>query len=173
MATVDLLIREAEALDAALLVDFLNQVGMESDFMTLDATGILMTPEQMEEFILHKSSSDNQLYLLAFVDEQLAGVLSITADFHDRIRHIGQIFIVVRKSYWGQGLGRILLEEGIAWAEASGVIRRLELTVQARNHGAVHLYKSVGFEIEGTQARGACSSEGEFLDVHVMGKLID
>ena len=33
--------------------------------------------------------------------------------------------------------------------------------------------KKLGFEIEGCQARGACSDEGEFLDVYLMGKLID
>ena len=45
--------------------------------------------------------------------------------------------------------------------------------VQVRNERAVHLYKKLGFEIEGCQARGACSAEGEFLDVYLMGKLID
>ena len=34
-------------------------------------------------------------------------------------------------------------------------------------------YKKLGFEIEGCQARGACSAEGEFLEVYLMGKLID
>ena len=40
-------------------------------------------------------------------------------------------------------------------------------------NGQIHLYKKLGFEIEGCQARGACSAEGEFLDVYLMGKLID
>lgn len=173
MASVDLELREAERTDAATLIDFLNQVGTESDFMTLDGAGILMTESQMTAFIENQAQSSNQLYLLALLDGEIAGVLSLTADFHERIAHIGQIFIVVKKAYWGQGLGRILLEEGCDWAAGTGVLRRLELTVQVRNQGAVHLYQSLGFEIEGRQARGAKSSEGEFLDVYVMGKLID
>ena len=40
MAELELLIREAEAQDAKHLVDFLNQVGQESDYMTLDDAGI-------------------------------------------------------------------------------------------------------------------------------------
>lgn len=41
-------IRQAEGLDATLLVDFLDQVGTESDYMTLDEAGIGMTPSDME-----------------------------------------------------------------------------------------------------------------------------
>lgn len=33
-------IRQADSADAALVVDFLNRVGKESDYMTLDEAGI-------------------------------------------------------------------------------------------------------------------------------------
>lgn len=41
---VTLEIRQADSADAALVVDFLNQVGKESDYMTLDEAGIGMSP---------------------------------------------------------------------------------------------------------------------------------
>ena len=47
---VTLEIRQAESADAALVIDFLNQVGKESDYMTLDETGIGMTLADMEHF---------------------------------------------------------------------------------------------------------------------------
>ncbi|WP_198551235.1 GNAT family N-acetyltransferase, partial [Haemophilus influenzae] len=34
------------------------------------------------------------------------------------------------KRYWNNGLGSLLLEEAIEWAQASGILRRLQLTVQ-------------------------------------------
>ena len=113
MAELELLIREAEAQDATHLVDFLNQVGQESDYMTLDDAGILMTEEQMSSFIEHQAASDNQIYLIALLDNEITGLVSITADFHERIRHIGQIFIVVKRAFWNQGIGKFLLEEAI------------------------------------------------------------
>ena len=173
MAEFELALREAEQMDAANLIAFLNQVGAESDYMTLDEAGILMDEGQMASFIQHQTESENQLYLLALLDDEIAGLVSITADFHERIRHIGQVFIVVKKAFWNQGLGRILLEEALAWAENNSILRRLELTVQVRNERAVHLYKELGFEIEGLQKRGAYLTEGIFLDVYLMGKLID
>ena len=173
MAEFELALREAEKADAADLIRFLNQVGSESDYMTLDEAGILMDEEQMAQFIQRQAESANQLYLLALLDNEIAGIVSITADFHERIRHIGQVFIVVKKAFWNQGLGRILLEEAVDWAENGSSLRRLELTVQVRNERAVNLYKELGFEIEGLQKRGAYLREGIFLDVYLMGKLID
>ncbi len=141
--------------------------------MTLDEAGIGMSPADMEQFLMVQEMAENRICLLLFLDQELAALLNITAASQRSVRHIGDVFIVVQKAYWNQGLGQILLEEGIEWAHSTGVLRKLVLNVQVRNKRAVHLYKKLGFEIEGCQARGACSAEGEFLDVYLMGKLID
>lgn len=145
----ELCIREAEAQDAAALVAFLDLVGQETDFTSLDENGILMT------------------------ESEIAGVLNITAEQRIRIRHIGDIFLVIQRKFWNHGLGSILLEEGIEWAKTSGVLRRLQLSVQKRNEAAIHLYSKFGFVTEGLQERGAYLAEGIFLDVCLMGKLIN
>ncbi|HEV1029740.1 TPA: GNAT family N-acetyltransferase [Streptococcus pneumoniae] len=164
----ELLIREAEPKDAAELVAFLNRVSLETDFTSLDGDGILLTSEEMEIFLNKQASSDNQITLLAFLNGKIAGIVNITADQRKRVRHIGDLFIVIGKRYWNNGLGSLLLEE----AQASGILRRLQLTVQTRNQAAVHLYQKHGFVIEGSQERGAYIEEGKFIDVYLMGKLI-
>ena len=169
----ELLIREAEPKDAAELVAFLNRVSLETDFTSLDGDGILLTSEEMEVFLNKQASSDNQITLLAFLNDKIAGIVNITADQRKRVRHIGDLFIVIGKRYWNNGLGSLLLEEVIEWAQASGILRRLQLTVQTRNQAAVHLYQKHDFVIEGRQERGAYIEEGEFIDVYLMGKLID
>ncbi len=158
----ELLIREAEPKDAAELVAFLNCVSLETDFTSLDGDGILLTSEEMEIFLNKQASSDNQITLLAFLNDKIAGIVNITADQ-----------LVIGKRYWNNGLGSLLLEEAIEWAQASGILRRLQLTVQTRNQAAVHLYQKHGFVIEGRQERGAYIEEGKFIDVYLMGKLID
>ena len=55
-------------------------------------------------------------------------------------------------------------------------VNKLRISFYAKEGNEVSflgMYKKLGFEIEGCQARGACSAEGEFLDVYLMGKLID
>ena len=54
MTEYELCLREAEKTDAAELIAFLNQVGSESDYMTLDEAGILMNQEEMASFIEHQ-----------------------------------------------------------------------------------------------------------------------
>ncbi|MQQ27516.1 GNAT family N-acetyltransferase [Streptococcus mitis] len=169
----ELLIREAESKDAAELVAFLNRVSLETDFTSLDGDGILLTSEEMEIFLNKQASSDNQITLLAFLNDKIAGIVNITADQRKRVRHIGDLFIVIGKIYWNNGLGSLLLEEVIEWAQASGILRRLQLTVQTRNKAAVRLYQKYGFVIEGRQERGTYIEEGKFIDVYLMGKLID
>ena len=169
----DLLIREAEVEDATELIALLDQIGHESNFTSLDENGIAMSESEMQRFINKQAQSDNQITLLAYLNEELVGVINITADQRPRVRHIGDIFLGIKKVYWGNGLGSILMEEAIEWAQSSGSIRRLQLTVQKRNLAAVHLYKKLGFIIEGQQERGACIEGGEFLDVYLMGRLID
>lgn len=169
----DLLIREAEVEDATELIALLDQIGHESSFTSLDENGIAMSESEMQRFINKQAQSDNQITLLAYLNEELAGVINITADQRPRVRHVGDVFLGIKKAYWGNGLGSILMEEAIEWAQSSGSIRRLQLTVQKRNTAAVHLYEKMGFIIEGLQERGAYIEGGEFLDVYLMGQLID
>lgn len=169
----ELLIREAETQDALDLIALLDQIGHESSFTSLDENGIAMSESEMELFIDQQAQSENQITLLAFLNDELVGVVNITADQRPRVRHIGDVFLGIKKAYWGNGLGSILMEEAIEWAQSSGSIRRLQLTVQKRNTAAVHLYEKMGFIIEGLQERGAYIEGGEFLDVYLMGQLID
>ena len=169
----ELLIREAEIEDAAELVSFLNRVSVETDFTSLDRDGILMTDTEMELFLDKQAHSENQITLLALLNDEIAGLVNITADQRKRVRHIGDLFIVIGQKYWNNGLGSLLLEEVVEWAQASGILRRLQLTVQTRNQAAVHLYQKHGFVIEGRQEHGAYIEEGEFIDVYLMGRLID
>ena len=118
----ELLIREAEAEDAAELVAFLNRVSLETDFTSLDGEGILLTDTEMELFLDKQAHSENQITLLALLNDEIAGLVNITADQRKRVRHIGDLFIVIGKKYWNNGLGSFLLEEVVEWAQASGIL---------------------------------------------------
>ena len=107
------------------------------------------------------------------VGSEFAGVLNIVSTNSPQTNHIGDVFIALQEKYWGYGLGSLLMEVALDWAEQTPMIRRLELTVQARNSRAVHLYEKFGFKIEAAKERGAKTKDGEFLDVYLMSRLID
>ena len=75
---------------------------------------------------------------------------------------------------WGalKSVGRQLMEAAIRWASRHRRIRRIELDVAVENEGAVALYKSLGFEIEG-RAVQALYKQGRYMDRYDMALLVD
>lgn len=173
MIEQEVIVREVLPEDAASLAATLKQLTKETDFITRDEDSPHMSAQEMSIFIEQKAHSFNEICLVAKIADKVVGVLMISAYSHNRIKHIGDIFLAVLKDYWGYGIGQLLMEAALDWAEHSAVIRKLELTVQQRNAKAVHIYEKFGFEIEGIKKRGAKTKDGEFLDVYLMGKLID
>lgn len=172
MSRKEIYFSEADPSDATAFIDFMNQVARETDYLVMDETGFRYSQQEMEAIFENGIGNPRELCLLAKADSEIIGAVSVKSSSQFRIGHIGTIFIAVKKAYWGYGLGTILLEEVIHWAEEMNLLKRLELTVQVRNQAAVHLYQKLGFVIEGTQARGARTDEGEWLDLYYMGKLI-
>ena len=170
MAEQEVIVEEAQLSDAKALVDLLSQVSQETDFVVAET---ILSQEDMEIFLERHLESVNEICLVVRVGKELAGVLNVSSTSSPQTNHIGDIFIAVQEKYWGYGLGSLLMEVALDWAEQTPMIRRLELTVQARNSRAVHLYEKFGFKIEATKERGAKTKDGEFLDVYLMSRLID
>lgn len=170
MAEQEVIVEEAQLSDAKALVDLLSQVSQETDFVVAET---ILSQEDMEIFLERHLESINEICLVVRVGKELAGVLNVSSTSSPQTNHIGDIFIAVQEKYWGYGLGSLLMEVALDWACHTPVIRRLELTVQARNSRAVHLYEKFGFKIEATKERGAKTKDGEFIDVYLMSRLID
>lgn len=59
----------------------------------------------------------------------------------------------------------------LAWAGHGGVITRVNLRVRTDNAAALALYRSRGFEVEGT-LRDQIRLKGRRFDLHVMGRSV-
>jgi putative acetyltransferase len=70
----------------------------------------------------------------------------------------------------GQGVGRALMQALVDWADRWGQVLRLELNVYTDNERAIALYRSFGFEIEGTH-RAYALRDGKYVDSHSMARL--
>ena len=173
MTSKEILFEEAQAADAEALIEFMNQVAGETDYLVMDDQGFQPSLEATRKILATSQEAEDQLCLLARLDDTIIGLINVRTQSPYRISHIGDIFMALRKDYGGDGIGRILLEEVITWAQEMGHLKRLELTVQVRNERAVRLYQSCGFDIEGIKKRGARTDEGEWLDLYYMGRLIE
>lgn len=170
---VAITLREVAPEEATDVKELLAKVALETDFVTISEAELTLSDDLLVSQLGAIYESDRHFLLAAYDGEKMIGLVSVKGEDCDSIAHIGDVGVSVLKDYWGMGLGQLLLEEVVLWAQEMEVLHRLELRVQARNERAVHLYKKLGFEIEATLKRGALSSEGDFLDVYMMSLMIN
>lgn len=173
MTDVDVIIRPTQPNDAAQLLQVMKEIGSQTDFLIMDEKGLSLTKEQLARQLAAFLESPNNLSLVALAGEKIIGAASVMAEENPRIAHIGEVGISILKEFWGMGLGAAMMEEIIWWAEDSGIIRRLELTVQTRNQRAYHLYRKYGFVVEGKLQRSFLTPQNEFVSAYLMARLID
>jgi len=107
--------------------------------------------------------------IAAEVDGHLVGVCTLYLG-EGRRRHAGDLGIMVRDDYAGQGIGDALLSGMTDLAENWLGLSRIELDVFCDNQVAIHLYKKHGFVIEGTQCAWALR-DGTYADAYLMARV--
>jgi ribosomal protein S18 acetylase RimI-like enzyme len=63
--------------------------------------------------------------------------------------HVASASFMVAAAARGRGLGRALVRDALAWAEAEGYAGMQFNAVAASNRGAVALYRALGFAVVG------------------------
>lgn len=168
---IDVVIREAVPDDAAGILNHLTKTTAETGFITMDEDSLEISVAEEKEQLAKLYASQNSVLFVALADDEVIATASIHGERGPKTQHIGELGIVIAQQYWGLGLGTAMMEELIYWANESGSIKRLELTVQARNTRARHLYEKMGFVLEAVMPRGV-KDHGEYLDVCLMSMLI-
>jgi RimJ/RimL family protein N-acetyltransferase len=165
-------IRKAEISDAAALIEYLNIIGGESDFLTFGPGEFGRSVEAEAQFIANALKKKNALFIVAVTNGKVIGNLNFSGGPRERTAHTGEFGVSVLKDYWGKGIGEELIRYLISWSRSSGVIRKINLRVRTDNLKAIRLYKKFGFSEEGTLRRDFYIN-GEFRDSLLMGLLID
>jgi putative acetyltransferase len=87
-------------------------------------------------------------------------------------KHVGWVTLFVHDRFHRRGIGALLIQTVVAAADRLFHLRRIELTVICENRGAIGLYESVGFKIEGRHDCFAMRG-GEYLDVYTMSRVVE
>ena len=165
-------IRRAVPDDAAAVLRYLSQVGGETPNLTFGTEGPGLTEGEERDYLTRVGLADNSLAILALVGDTIVGGLTFDGGQRPRLRHVGEFGISVAQGYAGLGIGRAMIEYMIAWAERSGVVRKLNLKVRVDNAGAIRLYERMGWVHEGRTTRDTLI-DGQFNDCLLMGREVD
>ena len=160
-----IVIREALAKDAGQLIQHLKEIGGESDNLSFGEGEFSVTPEQEEMFLENLHNDKTSIFLVACKDGEIVGNGSLSG-MPRRMSHRAELSIAVRKHYWGQGIGSMLMKELIQYAKENG-IEIINLDVRKDNEQAIRLYEKFGFRHIGTSPAYFKIKE-EYIDFAVM-----
>ena len=177
-----LTIYRPRAADAEELLEYLKIVGGETNFLLLDHRGIALTVEQEREFLESAYNNPRAAFftgrvaaagrdvLIAPGQSSPAGEIALTCQVtafrQERLAHVGEIAISVRKDFWSLGVGSFAMREMIGFAKSAGV-KNIELGVYANNERAKGLYSRFGFVEVGRHKNRFCVN-GEYFDEIIM-----
>lgn len=143
-----IVIERASCADAKAVLNYLKQIGGETDNLTFGAEGLPCTVEEEADHIRRMEHSRDDVLFVAKEGDCVVGDASLSR-LPRRMRHRGDLGISVIREYWNQGVGSRLLESVIQFAEENG-FEIVELQVRSDNAPAIHLYEKFGFQKMGT-----------------------
>jgi len=163
-----LLIREVVVADASALLRYVEGISGESKYLNMGPGDFDWTQAEEEAFIRNCRATDNRLFLLGEIEGRIVALLSFVGGRRPRIRHAGEFSLSVRKSFWGLGIGSLMIDALLDWARGTGIVTKVNLRVRADNERAIRLYERKGFRHEGTNRR-AILLDGTYYDHLCMG----
>lgn len=160
-----IIIREAIAEDAKQLLDYTKLIGKESENLSFGKEGLSITREQEEAFLKQVHNDKTSVYLIACKNDEIIASGSLCG-LPRRMQHRSELAMSVKKDYWNQGIGGLLMEKLIAYAKEHN-IELLNLEVRKDNVRAIHLYEKFGFQHIGTSP-AYFKIDGEYVDFELM-----
>ena len=145
-----ILIRAAEPQDATGVLKIMKQVVKEKYFTIHEPGEFHETQKSYSEKILKFKRAPGKLFLVAEINNEIAGFVNFNNWDTRKTRHTGFLSVFLLKKYRGIGLGRALMSELINWAKNNPLIKKMSLAVFENNRNAIALYKKMGFKIEGS-----------------------
>ena len=145
----------------------LDSVARESHFLRGDAAPPI---EAVAAFVRQNIENQNP-QLVAVEDQgQVVGWCDIVRARGRHESHVGELGMGVIADFRGRGIGRQLVVDTVAAADASRFLR-IELSVHSDNLVAAALYRGFGFVEEGRKRRARVKN-GMPVDVLLMARLL-
>ncbi len=141
---MSIIIERAIPADAAAIIEYLKQVGKETDNLTFGEEGVPITAEAEAAYLAQIEDSADDIMLLAKENGIIVGIAGLNRQPR-RMSHRGELSVTVLKDYWNRGIGGQLIEQIIQFAQ-DNAFEIVDLQVRSDNVSAIHLYEKYGFK---------------------------
>ncbi|QIN83894.1 GNAT family N-acetyltransferase [Rubrobacter tropicus] len=168
-----LTIRSAIADDAPATLELLRSVVEEGAYTVREPSEFDLTEAGERECIEEDREAAGNLCLVATTGGEVVGMVRASAETYRRTRHFADLdSLWVHAVHRRRGVAGTLLAALVAWARSHPEIEKLGLYVFSTNGGAVRLYETHGFAVEGRYPRDIKFGDGSYADTVAMGLIV-
>jgi ribosomal protein S18 acetylase RimI-like enzyme len=165
----EFIVREAEENDFPMIWTIYQKVLSEGTYTSaIHGESALDRYEHLPQDEVGKRRA---LTLLAEVDGNPVGYVTIDESVWDLSRHVGELGIAVLPEFRQVGIGSALLESALHLASEKE-FKKIDLSVFHTNKRAISLYRKFRFKKVGRK-RKQFNLKGEYIDEIIMEKFID
>ncbi len=150
--------------DAERLLNYLRDIGDETCYLTYRRNELKLTVEQERRYIQISHKRSKLLYLAAFCDKEICGILNFEGGVFERISRRGEMSISVRRAWRNLGIANALMDEFLEWFDRHETLHKVKLLVRADNSPALRLYEKKGFQVEANLIQEIWDNES-YIDV--------
>lgn len=168
----DILIRNGEEDDADEIIGINKSVLEEKYFMLREPSEATYTTESMAKEIIRHREKEGSLYIVSEVNGKVTGYLEFQNGLFKRTSHSGMFSMFILKEFRETGIGSMLLETLLEWAENNPLMEKVALAVFSTNIRAQNLYMKYGFKEEGRCPRDMKLDDGTYIDSVLMYKFV-
>ena len=166
-------IRTGKIEDAEATLNIQKSIVCEGEYIIAYPDEFTKTLSQQREWLKSILDNENETIIVAEKDEEVVGFIVFESTRNrKRLSHTGSIGLLIRNNYRGIGIGKMLIQVLLEWAEKNPLIEKVSLAVFSTNHRAISLYKSMGFIEEGRKINEFKFAENEYVDDILMYKLV-
>lgn len=140
--TDEITIKLASSADAENVLRFLRATATESDAVLIPHLNDVSDQQEAENIDLI-NDFDDCIMLLAMRGDEIAGLVTVMVLAEKPTT--GELGVVVRKKYWRNGIGQLLVDEAEYWFDNYSSLDNLVLSVFKSNIPAIKLYEKMGF----------------------------
>lgn len=161
-----MIVRQAVLEDAPQIAGVMENVEA-SGWMLFNSGERNIEESGLQQLIHQLGEAPKAKFFVAVEQGNILGYAMIRGEQLQRTSHRAA---VMHDASRGKGVGTALFGAMITWAKEAA-IHRLELTVIEHNTQALHLYKKMGFEVEGIKKDSLKIEEAYVNEVH-MSKIL-
>lgn len=165
--------RTALKKDSRDLINFQKGIMQEHYYTISDADEWKMSVKKKKQKIQNYRNSLGKIYLTAVFNNRVVGMVTFQNWTTRKTQHCGWMSsMFVKKSWRNKGIGKVLIQELLIWANLNPIIEKVCLAVFSSSTNAISLYKKMGFKFEGRCRREIKFADGKYADSILMYKFV-